>query len=84
MLDHAFGTWHCHRVEFKTDSLNEQSRNGLLGIGAAFEGVFRNHMVTNTGRMRHSAYYAITDDDWPAVRERLVARIAAGGRRTIT
>ena len=81
MLDHAFGTWHCHRVEFKTDSLNEQSRNALLGIGATFEGIFRNHMVTNTGRMRHSAYYAITDDDWPAVRERLVARIAAGGRR---
>ncbi len=46
MLDHAFGTWRCHRVEFKTDSLNEQSRNGLLGIGAAFEGIFRNHMVT--------------------------------------
>jgi N-acetyltransferase len=81
MLDHAFGTWHCHRVEFKTDSLNEQSREGLLGIGATFEGIFRNHMVTHTGRMRHSAWYSITDDDWPAIRERLVARIAAGGRR---
>jgi RimJ/RimL family protein N-acetyltransferase len=82
MLDHAFGTWHCHRVEFKTDSLNEQSRAGLLGIGATFEGIFRNHMVTEGGRMRHSAYYAITDDDWPGVRARLIARIAAGGRPT--
>ena len=82
MLDHAFGTWHCHRVEFKTDSLNEKSRAGLLGIGATFEGTFRNHVVTHTGRMRHSAYYAIVDDDWPAVRSRLVARIAAGGRST--
>lgn len=81
MLDHAFGPWHCHRVEFKTDSLNEQSRSGLLGIGATFEGIFRNHMVTHTGRMRHSAWYSITDDDWPAVRARLVARISAGGRR---
>ena len=80
MLDHAFGTWHCHRVEFKTDSLNEQSRAGLLGIGATFEGIFRDHMVTHTGRMRHSAWYSITDDDWPTVRERLVARIAAAGR----
>ncbi len=79
MLDHAFGTWHCHRVEFKTDSLNEQSRAGLLGISATFEGIFRNHMVTHTGRMRHSAWYSITDDDWPAVRRQLVARIAAGG-----
>ena len=80
MLDHAFGTWHCHRVEFKTDSLNEQSRAGLLGIGATFEGIFRNHMVTHTGRMRHSAWYSITDDDWPDVRGRLVDRLAAGGR----
>jgi RimJ/RimL family protein N-acetyltransferase len=80
MLDHAFGTWHCHRVEFKTDSLNEQSRAGLLGIGATFEGVFRNHIVTHTGRLRHSAWYSITDEEWPPVRRRLVARIAAGGR----
>lgn len=84
MLDHAFGTWHCHRVEFKTDSLNEKSRNGLLGIGATFEGIFRNHVVTHSGRMRHSAYYAITDDDWPTVRARLVERIAAGGRGAAT
>ena len=80
MLDHAFGAWHCHRVEFKTDSLNQQSRAGLLGIGATFEGIFRNHMVTHTGRLRHSAWYSITDDEWPEVRRRLVARIAAGGR----
>jgi RimJ/RimL family protein N-acetyltransferase len=80
MLDHAFKTWRCHRVEFKTDSLNEQSRAGLLGIGATFEGIFRNHMVTHTGRLRHSAWYSITDDEWPEVRRRLVARIAGGGR----
>jgi len=80
MLDHAFGTWHCHRVEFKTDSLNEQSRAGLLGIGATFEGIFRHHMVTHTGRLRHSAWYSITDDQWPEVRRRLLARIAGGGR----
>jgi RimJ/RimL family protein N-acetyltransferase len=76
MLDHAFGTWHCHRVELKTDSLNDASRNALLGIGATFEGIFRNHMVTETGRLRHSAYYSITDEDWPDVRAGLVERIA--------
>ncbi|TME80393.1 MAG: GNAT family N-acetyltransferase [Chloroflexi bacterium] len=75
MLEHAFSNWGCHRVEFKTDSLNEQSRNALLGIGATFEGIFRNHMVTESGRLRHSAYYSITDDDWPAVRGRLEARV---------
>ena len=50
MLGHAFETLGCRRVEFKTDSLNEPSRTALLGIGATFEGIFRNHMVMPGGR----------------------------------
>jgi len=68
MLGHAFDTLGCRRVEFKTDSLNEPSRTALLGIGARFEGIFRNHMVMPDGRMRHSAYYSVIDEEWPAVR----------------
>jgi RimJ/RimL family protein N-acetyltransferase len=77
MLTHAFETLGCRRVEFKTDSLNEPSRTALLGIGATFEGIFRNHMVMPDGRMRHSAYYSVIDDEWPAVKallERSIAR----------
>jgi N-acetyltransferase len=71
MLTHAFETLGCRRVEFKTDSLNEPSRRALLGIGSTFEGIFRNHMVMPDGRMRHSAYYSVIDDEWPAVKARL-------------
>jgi len=77
MLGHAFDTLGCRRVEFKTDSLNEPSRAALLGIGAQFEGIFRNHMVMPEGRMRHSAYYSVIDEEWPTVRaglERSLAR----------
>ena len=77
MLGHAFDDLGCRRVEFKTDSLNEPSRTALLGIGATFEGIFRNHMVMPDGRMRHSAYYSVIDDEWPLVRaglERSLAR----------
>jgi RimJ/RimL family protein N-acetyltransferase len=77
MLGHAFDDLGCRRVEFKTDSLNEPSRTALLGIGATFEGIFRNHMVMPDGRMRHSAYYSVIDDEWPEVRaglERSLAR----------
>lgn len=77
MLGHAFDTLGCRRVEFKTDSLNEPSRMALLGIGAVFEGIFRNHMVMPDGRMRHSAYYSVIDEEWPAVRERLETSLAA-------
>jgi RimJ/RimL family protein N-acetyltransferase len=76
MLRHAFDTLGCRRVEFKTDSLNEPSRTALLGIGAQFEGIFRNHMVMPDGRMRHSAYYSVIDEEWPAVRARLEGSLA--------
>ena len=75
MLTHAFETVGCRRVEFKTDSLNEPSRTALLGIGAAFEGIFRNHMVMPGGRMRHSAYYSIIDEEWPAAKAGLEASL---------
>jgi N-acetyltransferase len=76
MLGHAFDTLGCRRVEFKTDALNEPSRRALLGIGAQFEGIFRNHMVMPDGRMRHSAWYSVIDEEWPAVREGLEQSLA--------
>jgi N-acetyltransferase len=70
-LTHAFEALAANRVEFKTDSLNDKSRTALLGIGATFEGIFRNHMVMPDGRLRHSAYYSVTREDWPEVKARL-------------
>jgi N-acetyltransferase len=74
-LTHAFESLGANRVEIKTDSLNEPARRALLGIGATFEGIFRNHMVMPGGRLRHSAYYSVIVDEWPAVRARLEAAI---------
>lgn len=79
MLTHAFERWDCIRVEFKTDSLNIQSRTALTRLGATEEGIFRNHMVCASGRIRHSVYFSITMEEWPAVKQRLIRRIAAGG-----
>lgn len=76
-LRHAFETLGCRRVEFKTDSLNEKSNAALLGIGASFEGIFRNHLISQGGRMRHSSYYSVIDTEWPEVRERLEDHVAA-------
>jgi RimJ/RimL family protein N-acetyltransferase len=71
MLGYAFDTLGCRRVEFKTDSNNEASRAALLGIGATFEGIFRKHIVMPGDGVRHSAWYSVIDDEWPAVRARL-------------
>lgn len=75
MLRHAFETLGCHRVEFKTDSLNDRSRAALARIGARQEGIFRNHMIMPDGRLRHSVYFSVTDDDWPAVRDDLESKL---------
>ncbi len=74
-LEHAFEHLGCHRVEFKTDSFNERSQRALRGIGATEEGTFRNHMVTQGGRLRHSVYFSIIDSEWPAVKSRLQDRL---------
>jgi N-acetyltransferase len=71
MLRHAFEKLGCIRVEFKTDSLNQQSRNALLRIGAKEEGTFRNHMITHEGRYRHSVYFSVIDSEWPKVKRAL-------------
>ena len=71
LLRHAFETLGCIRVELKTDSLNERSRAAILRIGAREEGTFRNHMITASGRIRHTVYYSILDSEWPEVKSRL-------------
>jgi RimJ/RimL family protein N-acetyltransferase len=76
-LRHAFETLGCIRVEFKTDSLNTKSRQALARIGAVEEGTFRNHMVMPSGRIRHSVYFSITNEDWPAVKAHCEALMAA-------
>src|SRR6267143_2114962 len=75
LLRHAFETLGCIRVELKTDSLNERSRAAILRIGAREEGIFRNHMITASGRVRHSVYFSIVDSEWPAVKARLFSRL---------
>jgi RimJ/RimL family protein N-acetyltransferase len=75
LLRHAFETLECMRVELKTDSLNERSRAAILRIGARQEGIFRNHMITASGRVRHTVYFSIIDSEWPAVRARLEAML---------
>jgi RimJ/RimL family protein N-acetyltransferase len=76
LLAHAFNALGALRVEFKTDSLNERSRRALLGIGATEEGTLRNHMLTDTGRRRHSVYFSVIEEEWPRVRMHLEHRLA--------
>ena len=77
LLGHAFEALGAMRVEFKTDALNEKSRNALGRIGATQEGIFRRHVLCASGRVRDSVYFSIVDTEWPAVKARLDARLDA-------
>lgn len=75
MLGHGFERLGLQRIEFKTDARNERSRNALVALPANFEGIFRHHMDTAQG-VRDSAYFSVIDDEWPAVKRALEARLA--------
>ena len=76
MLRHAFEKLGCIRVELKTDSRNRRSRKAIQRIGARQEGILRNHMLTWSGRIRHTVYYSILDWEWPRVKAKLEAKLA--------
>jgi RimJ/RimL family protein N-acetyltransferase len=76
LLEHAFERVGLRRVEFKTDARNARSRGALEALGAQFEGIFRKHMVVHDGGPRDSAYYSVIDDEWPALKQTLQARLA--------
>jgi RimJ/RimL family protein N-acetyltransferase len=73
MLGWAFDAGY-RRAEWKCDALNTRSRAAAERLGFTFEGVFRRHMIVK-GRNRDTAWFSIVDDEWPAVRERLRARL---------
>jgi RimJ/RimL family protein N-acetyltransferase len=75
MLRHAFESWKCLRVELKTDSMNQRSRQAILRLGAKEEGTLRKHMLTWNGRQRDSVYFSILDTEWPGVKGELERRL---------
>ncbi len=79
MMGHAFEALGCVRVEYKADALNARSRAAMEKMGAKYEGTFRRHQLTQGGRIRDSAYYAVLDHEWPEVKRGLEARLEKFG-----
>jgi RimJ/RimL family protein N-acetyltransferase len=75
LLQYAFETLGCIRVQFKTDSRNVRSQRAIERIGAKHEGVLRNHMILPDGRYRDSVYYSILGDEWPGVKKQLAMKL---------
>jgi RimJ/RimL family protein N-acetyltransferase len=78
MLGYAFEELGCVRVELKTDARNSRSRAAMEALPAQFEGILRKHMIVPDVGVRDSAYFSVVDDEWPAVRANLEARLSRG------
>ncbi len=76
LLRHAFDDLGYRRLEWKCNALNAASRRAAARYGFTFEGIFRKHQVVK-GRNRDTVWYAITDDEWPAIREGFERWLAA-------
>jgi RimJ/RimL family protein N-acetyltransferase len=73
---HAFDDLGYRRLEWKCDSLNGPSRSAAERFGFTYEGIFRQHMVVK-GRNRDTAWYSITDAEWPSRRAAFEAWLSA-------
>ena len=79
LLTQALEDWGVDRMDIKTDARNEVARGAIAALGATFEGVLRAWQPSlapgEEGRTRDTAMFAITPQQWPEVRTRLVERI---------
>lgn len=85
LFRHAFEVWGVSRVDLKTDARNSRSRAAIQSVGARFEGVLRNWSRSwapgEDGRLRDSAIFSVTAEEWPECRGPLEKRVAGFARR---
>lgn len=72
LMRHAMDDLGYRRLVWKCDALNAASRRAAERLGFVFEGIFRNHRIIK-GRSRDTAWYSLTDGEWPACRAALTS-----------
>ncbi|MFN5059594.1 MAG: GNAT family N-acetyltransferase [Chloroflexota bacterium] len=75
MLSYLFEELNYRRVEWKCDNNNLRSKNAALRLGFQYEGLFRKHLIVKS-QNRDTAWFAMTDDEWPITKHRLQSYLA--------
>jgi RimJ/RimL family protein N-acetyltransferase len=71
LLTHAFEQLSAIAVEFRTDFLNQRSRQAIERLGAKQDGILRNHQQSADGSYRDTVVYSIINSEWPAIKKHL-------------
>lgn len=72
VMQHAFDDLGYRRYEWKCDALNAPSCAAAGRLGFRYEGTFRQAVIVK-GRNRDTAWFSITDVEWPRIREAFTA-----------
>lgn len=75
LLQHAFDTLGCVRVQWEAHAENTRSHTAIERLGATREGLLRNHKKLSDGTWRDTAVFGMTRAEWPAAHEALRARL---------
>jgi N-acetyltransferase len=75
MMTHAFEIWEVYRVALQTDVRNTRSRAAIERIGGQLDGILRADRPGADDTVRTSARFSLLASEWPAVKERLAARL---------
>lgn len=75
-MAHCFEDCGYGRIKIQTDVLNMRSQAAIEKLGAQREGVMRRHLKREDGTFRDTVVYSVPIDEWPAVKSRLLARLA--------
>lgn len=79
LLQYCFESLLANRVQFRTKADNARSRRALEKVGATFEGIMRKDKIEPNGNPRNTAFYSITDDDWPSLSGRQMSGATNSG-----
>ena len=82
LLTHAFERLGCIAVAFETSWFNHTSRAAIARLGAKQDGVLRNHLRHADGSVRDTVVFSIVQEEWPAVRRHLQAKLEAHAPRS--
>jgi RimJ/RimL family protein N-acetyltransferase len=77
LLGHCFDGCGYGRVKIQTDRRNNRSQAAIAKLGARREGVLRRHMKREDGTFRDTVVFSVLADEWPGVRDGLIARLDA-------
>jgi RimJ/RimL family protein N-acetyltransferase len=82
LLRRAFDELRANRAGWETDIENRRSQRAIERLGASREGVLRAHRIRKDGSLRDTVVYSVTSPEWPAVRDRLTARLRTISAKT--